>query len=378
MHIAYNGWFWDQPNTGSGQYIRALLNHLRRVDPSLEITLILPETNNNVEDIPEGVGVIRTRGFAGKLGKIWFEQYVFPKVAGKVGADIAHVPYWGPPLSSPVKLVTSLLDVIPLAIPDYSRGFGGRLYTSLVSTAVRGSAHIITLSHASRLDIEEYLNIPAEMVTPVYLAAEAHYHPKMGSERDQEVRAKYQLPEHFTLYLGGFDIRKQLNQLLLAYTYVIQAEGEDYPLVIAGKEPEWGTPLFPDMRRYAEDLGIAEHIHWLGFVPEEDKPALYRLADVFAFPTRYEGFGLPILEAMASGTPVVANEISCIPEIVGDGAFLVEPGDARKMAGAIIALLTQDPLRNSQINAGLAQATRYQWRKTALETREIYEKVLRL
>lgn len=378
MHVAYNGWFWDQPHTGSGQYIRSLLNHLRRIAPSLEMTLVLPTHNQSLEDLPPNINVIRTQGFGGKLGKIWFEQQTFPKVVGKIDADIAHVPYWGPPLSSPAKLVTSLLDVIPLVIPDYSRGFGTRLYTSLVSTAVRGSAHIITLSHASRLDIEEQLNIPEEMITPIYLAPDERYHPRLGAENDEQIRTKYNLPEHFTFYLGGFDLRKQLNQLLLAYTYVVQAEGDEYPLVIAGQEPDWGTPLFPDMRQYAKELGIEEHIQWLGFVPEEDKAALYRLADVFVFPTRYEGFGLPILEAMASGTPVIANEVSCIPEIVGKGAFLVEPGDTRKMAGAIIALLTQDPLRNSQINAGLAQATRYQWRKTAQETLAVYERVLRL
>ena len=135
------------------------------------------------------------------------------------------------------------------------------------------------------------------------------------------------------------------------------------PLVIAGREPQWGTPNFPDMRQYAADLGISDHIRWIGYVDEADKPSLYRLARVFATPSRYEGFGLPVIEAMASGTPVVANEVSCFPEIVGDAAFLVEPGSARAMAGAIIALLHQDPLRDSQINAGLARATRYSWRK---------------
>jgi glycosyltransferase involved in cell wall biosynthesis len=253
-----------------------------------------------------------------------------------------------------------------------------RLYTSLVSAAARGSAHIITLTQASKIDIIDYLSIPEDQISVTYLAPDQMYHPRMGAERDAAVREKYQLPDDFILYIGGFDVRKNVNQLLLAYTYVVEAEGPAYPLVIAGREPQWGTPMFPDLRKYAQELGIAEHVHWPGYIDEADKSSLFRLADLFVYPSRYEGFGLPIIESMASGTPVVANEISCFPEIVGDGAFLTEPGNARTMAGAMLALLNQEPLRQTQINAGLAQVTKYSWRKTAQQTLAIYEQVMGL
>jgi glycosyltransferase involved in cell wall biosynthesis len=377
MHIAFNGWFWDQPNTGSGQYARRLLRHLRKIAPDLQLTLVLPPHISGPDDLPDNVSLASTTGRSDDIGKVWFEQRTFPQVVGRVGADIAHVPYWGPPLSSPAPLVTSVLDVIPLVIPEYSQGFKARLYTSLVSAAARGSAHIITLSEASKADIVEHLSIPDDSITSIYLAPDETFHPRMGAERDEIVRKKYNLPDQFILGIGGFDIRKQFNQLLLAYTYVLQAEGDNTPLVLAGKEPQWGTPMFPDMRKYAADLGISDYIQWIGYVDEADKPSLYRLARVFVFPSSYEGFGLPVIEAMASGTPVVANENSSIPEIVGSGAFLVESGSARAMAGAIIALLLQEPLRQQQINAGLAQATKFSWRKTAKETLTVYEKVMR-
>src|SRR5262249_43632452 len=138
MHIAFNGWFWNQPNTGSGQYVHHLLHNLRRIKPDLEMTLVLPPQAEPT-DLPEHGNAIATHGMSGDIGKVWFEQRTLPKAVGQVGADIAHVPYWGPPLSSPARLVTSILDVIPLALPDYSRGFKGRLYTSLVSAAAHGS-----------------------------------------------------------------------------------------------------------------------------------------------------------------------------------------------------------------------------------------------
>lgn len=375
MHIVFNGWFWDQPNTGSGQYTRRLLHALRRVAPDLQMTLVLPPNVTATDDLPANVSLITTTGGRGNLGKVRFEQQTFPRMAARAGADIAHVPYWGTPLSSPIPLITSILDVIPLLIPEYSPGWRGRLYTSLVSAAGRGSDHVITISEASKADIVTHLRLPAENVTTTYLAADEQYHPRLGAERDPEVRAKYALPDRYVLYLGGFDRRKRVDQLLAAYTYVRQAEGDDVPLVIAGREPAWGTPMFPDLRQYAAEAGIADAIRWLGYIEEADKPALYRMASVFAFPTHYEGFCLPVLEAMACGTPVVANDIPVLAEVAGEGAFLTEKGDARKMAGAIIALLEQTPLRDTQITRGLGQATRYSWRKTARETLAVYERV---
>ncbi len=377
MHIAFNGWFWDQPHTGSGQYVRGLLHGLRRAAPNLQMTLVLPPHNAAPDDLPRDVSIVTTTGPGGKLGKVWFEQRTFPQMVGRVRADIAHVPYWAPPLVSPAPLVTTILDVIPLAIPDYARGVGARLYTSLATAAARGSAHTLTLSQAAKADIIKYVGLPDASITPTYLAADEAYHPRLGAERDAEVRARYDLPDQFVLYLGGFDVRKNVNQLLLAYTYVGQAEGDNIPLVIAGREPTWGTPLFPDLRRYAADLNITDYVRWIGYVDEADKPALYRLASVFAYPSLYEGFGLPVLEAMACGTPVVANDIPALAEIVGDGAFLVEAGSARAMAGAIIALLLQRPFRDSMVNQGLARATHFSWRKTARETLAVYEQVLK-
>ncbi len=376
MHIAFNGWFWDRPNTGSGQYIRYLLQNLRRVAPDLQMTMVMPPHNPAPTDLPPNVNIIPTRGDSGNLGKVLFEQRSYPQAVKKSGADIAHVPYWGPPLSSPAKLVTSILDVIPVALPEYSNGFRARLYTSLVSAASRGNAHTITISNAAKADIVKYLGLPEDSITTTYLAADEAYHPRMGAERDAAVRAKYDLPDQFVLYMGGFDIRKQVNELLLAYTYVGQAEGDNIPLVIAGREPEWGSPMFPDLRKYAEELKITDYVRWIGYVDEADKPSLYRLADVFVYPSVYEGFGLPVLEAMASGTPVVANEVSSIPEVTGDAAFLVGEGNARAMGGAIIAILLQQSFRESMINQGLARATNFSWRKTAKETLAVYEKVM--
>lgn len=376
MHIAFNAWFWDQPFTGSGQYLRNLVIALRKIAPDLTMTLVLPPGSEPGE-LPPGVNAVPTTGSRSNLGKVIFEQRTFPRAAARLNADLAHVPYWGAPLSSPAPLITSVLDVIPLVMPEYAPTLQAKLYTSLVTASARGSGHVLTLSDASKADIVKLLSIPADQITVTYLAADERFHPQLGAERDAEVKAKYDLPDQFVLYLGGFDTRKSVMTLLDAYAVVAKAEGGEYPLVIvSGREPDWNDPLFPNVRAYAKELGIEDQIRWVFGLPDTEKPSVYRLARVFVFPSVYEGFGLPVIEAMACGTPVIAQEAPGINEIVGDAAFLTPLGDSRKMAGALLALLDQASLRETQISRGLGQATRYSWRKTARATLEVYEKVL--
>lgn len=377
MHIAFNGWFWDQPHVGSGQYIRHLLTALQKLAPDNTYTLIVPAHVTTLEDLPPDVNVAHAGSpLGGKLGKIWFEQRSFPAMVRRVGADIAHVPYWGAPLSSkPARLVTSVLDIIPLKLPLYRGGLCGILYSSLVSASAKGSAHILTLSEASKTDIIEELDIPTRKITVTHLAADARFSPV--ADEDEAVRQKYDLPYEFALYVGGYDIRKNVNNLLLAWTYAGPSLGEQMPLVLAGHYPQKsGTARFPDLKDYAKKLEVDRFIHWIGEVSEDDKAALYRLATVFVFPSKYEGFGLPVLEAMASGTAVVASDESSIPEVAGEAAYLVNPDDARTLGAAVLAVMVQEDLREHLANLGRGQATKFSWRKTAQTTLEVYEKVM--
>lgn len=381
MHVAINGWFWEQLYTGSGQYTRQLVIALRKVDPGLKLSLILPADVQPTE-VPAGVDVIPVKlAIGGKPGKIWFEQQGFPAAARKAGATISHVPYWGPPLSSPdSRLILTIHDVIPLAMPVYQGGMGARLYTSMVTAGARGAAHILTDSEFSKEEIVARINgIAPEMVTAIPLAVAPEFHPRMGSERDPEIRAKYELPESYALYLGGFDVRKNLLALIAAWTYVKTAVGTDYTLVLAGKPPaQWGTPRFPDLPTEIKKLELDDVIKFIGAVDEADKPGVYRMARTSIFPSLYEGFGLPPLESMASGTPVVGSDATCIPEVMGDAGYLVNPLDSRLLGGAITGMLVKDELHARLSNLGLARATNFSWIKTATATREVYQKVAAL
>lgn len=374
MHLALNGYFWNRPDTGSGQYTRQLVYYLNRYVSDLDISLIYPHAGEP-EQSPPSVRIVRAPARAGHMGKLLFEQVGFPRACREAGADVAHVPYWGPPLRSPIPLVVTVHDLITLAVRDYRRGLFARLYNALVSAAARGATQIVTDSLFSRDEIVNRLQIPSERITPIYLAAGSAYTAQADLLMDMAVSRKYDLPDFYVLYLGGYATHKNVMTLLAAYTYVAQAMGEDYPLVLAGKKPEAG-PNFPDYDDFIRQAQLEKFVRWIGYVDEEDKPALYRNASCFAFPSRYEGFGLPPLEAMACGTPVVTTNAASLPEVVGEGAFALDPDDARQMAGSIISLLIQDDFAKEMKQKGLAQAARFSWQQTATETAVVYDQVV--
>lgn len=377
MHLAINAYFWNQPHVGSGQYTRNLVYTLNRLVSDLEITLIYPQTPERPEPeaVPPSVGVKKVPVRSGQLGKVLFEQQQFPHACREIGATVAHVPYWGAPLRSPIPLVVTIHDLTTLLVPEYRRGIKARLYNALVSASARGADHVITDSFASKLNIMDYLGITEVGVTAVYLAAGFQYTSNDKSLMEMAVLQKYNLPDFYILYLGGYTLHKNVTTLLLAWTYVGQALGEDYPLILAGNKPTTVSPVYPDYDKYIQQLGIREYVRWIGFVPEEDKPVLYRNAETFVFPSRHEGFGLPVLEALACGTPVVTTSADSLPEVVGDAGFAVDPDDARGMASAIIATVLQDNLRAELQQKAVQQATQFSWEKTATETLMIYDHV---
>jgi glycosyltransferase involved in cell wall biosynthesis len=274
-----------------------------------------------------------------------------------------------------VPTVVTVHDLIPMLLPPYRGSPLVRIYTQLAASAAKRATLIVTDSLASRDDIVRLLHIPAERIRVIYLAA----HPGCRPVTDQDVigslRSRYNLPERYILYLGGFDRRKNLTSLLKAYADLLTIEQQVPALVIAGKLPQAESALFPDPKRLAQQLGLADRVRFTGGIPESDKPALYSAALFFAFLSLYEGFGLMPLEAMACGTPVLASRRSSLPEIVGEGGVLVDPADINDVVRGLRFLL-DDATRQALRRRALTQASRFSWQRTACLTLEAYSSAI--
>ena len=309
------------------------------------------------------------------LAKVWFEQISFPRACRDEGVDVSHVPYFAPPLSGGEKTVVTIHDLIPLIVPAYRGSALVRLYTRLVSAGARRAAAIVTDSQASRDDILRLLRADPAKVHVVPLAADERFKPVQDAHRVQRVREKYGLPDEYVLYLGGFDQRKNLSTLLAAYAAVDADLVRQTPLVIAGRLPSRDSDFFPDPRLMVRRWDLEGVVTFVGWVAEEDKPVLYSEASLFVFPSIYEGFGLPVLEAMCCGAPVIASEAASLPEISGGAALLFAPHDVQGLAQALTELLQDSPRREQLGAKGLERAQLFSWEKTVAQTVEVYEAV---
>ena len=330
MRIVVNGWFHDQLTTGSGQYLNALAEWLPRVGAGHELVLVRPanqrigESRHTPHRESSSWDAIRNTqyampGTAGHavpdiqvptpfdhlnrdLAKLWFEQVTFPRACRWLRADVAFVPYWGSPWWQPCPMVVTVHDLIPLLLPPYRGGLFQRTYTGLVSRSARRAHAVLTDSEASKRDIVTYLGIPAARVHAIHLAADPRFRPVTDPTELARVRTRYGLPGGpFLLYLGGFDARKNVRRMIEAYAKLVRRAGDrgsGIELVFAGKLPDGDTAFTPDPRRIVMELGIEDSTYFTGWVDEADKPALYSMALGIVFVSEYEGFGLPVLEAM--------------------------------------------------------------------------------
>jgi glycosyltransferase involved in cell wall biosynthesis len=214
-------------------------------------------------------------------------------------------------------------------------------------------------------------------VQAIFLAAENGFQPVHDPTVLDRARKKYGLPSRYLLYLGGFDVRKNVPGILRAFAR-LAASGTcaDLRLAVAGVLPRQDTAFFPDPQRLAVELGIRERVHFAGWVDQEDKPALYSAAVAVLFPSHYEGFGLPPLEAMTCGTPAIVSDRSSLPEVVGDGGLCVDADDLDALAGAMERVACDAALRAELSAAALTQARRFSWRRTAHETMAAYRQAL--
>ncbi len=299
------------------------------------------------------------------------QQWTLPRLLRRLKADLYHSAYYLMPYFTGIPALLTLYDLIPLLFPEHSTLRARRLFRLATRLALRATRHALAISEATRRDFLARFPLQPEQITAIPLAADPAFAPQPPTV-SAALRVHHPLPEQFVLYVGSNKPHKNLVRLVEAWA-MVQAEVPAYTLVIAGA---W-LPQHPEARQNAQVLGIADRVCWLGPLPETDLPALYTAAEVFVFPSLYEGFGLPVIEAMACGTPVVCANTSSLPEVAGDAAVMFDPFHSESIAAALRKVLGDADLRTAMRRRSLAQAARFSWQETAQKTLQLYRMIVR-
>lgn len=381
MRIGINALFLQQPATGTGQHLFHLLMGLDQHDHENTYVLLSPRfhraTASRFPELGPRFRNVQAMTALARLGdnfeKLWWEQVGVLQACRREALDLLHCPYFASPVLSSIPTVTTIHDVIPLLVPEYRARLAGRLYTELSVLAARRARAVIAVSECSKRDIERTLRLPPERIHVIGNAVDESYQPVRDPRLLAGVRERYGIGERFILYFGGFDVRKNVLRLVRAYERIRQRFDAPYQLVLAGRLRHVGHPLYPDPRPLVRELGLDSDIIFTGQIREQDKAPLYSAATVFVFPSLYEGFGMPVLEAMACGAAVVTSDRSALPEVTGDAAVLVDPTRTEAIGEAILDLL-RDPARRAALgDAARQRAALFSWGAVAEQTLAVYK-----
>jgi glycosyltransferase involved in cell wall biosynthesis len=301
------------------------------------------------------------------------EQVALPLELRREKADLFHAPHYVLPALTPCRSVVTIHDCIHLRFPQYLPNRLGYAYArSALWIATHRSARVFTVSEASKRDILEYFDVPESKIAVIYNAIDERFNEEPAADEVMRVKERYQLNDPFILYAGNIKPHKNLERLIEAFHLVRLQGRSELELIIIGDE----ISKLQSLRRAVHKYDIHRNVRFLGYVPDKTLAVLYRLASVFVFPSLYEGFGLPPLEAMASGTPVVTSNVSSLPEVVGDAAVLVDPYKAEAIADGILTVLRSSHIREDLRKRGLARAKEYSWARSVQRVRDIYGEVL--
>ena len=371
MKVVINALQYKQNSSGIGVMIRELFGAYVQLMPR-HCQVVL---SRDAPDFPAGPGteVIRAPwSYGQKLRRIFFQTFQlgrkYCKNAILLTTD-SKVPLFLPKDCFVIPIITDLAVYRLRETYQLSRALWWRLQYRYIRRRVN---LFLAISEFTKQEMVDILHIPPEKIMVVPCACSLAMRPVTDEGLLEKVREKYQLPEHFVLFVGNFNPRKNLKRLMEAFDLAKDQENIPHYLVIAG-EQGWKF----DQQEALKNIHHIDDIHFIGYVPDGDMPTLYSAADLFAFPTLYEGFGIPVIEAQACGTPVLTSDCSALPEICGDGAVFVNPYDARDVCCGMLRVLQDSELSKTMAEKGLQNARKFSWKDSAQKLNELIESVVK-
>ena len=362
---------------GVGTYIRNVVRNLGRIDHETTYFLIgSPEKVKEIGPLPANFHTVALaepeRSVTG------FRQ--FRTVVKRLECDLVHIPnLFSIPRMLPCPYVMTVHDMLEhMARARQQTGFWGALHFQLTKRVLRGAARIFAVSNFTKNEMEKLFDVPAGRIEVVYNAIDERFLHGHASEADRQLIAqRYQVTYPFLLYAGRISPHKNVGRMIEAFSALkteLEKDGlyPDLKLIIIGDDLSGN----PDLRRTVIRSGVSNDVRFLGFVPVDVLRIFYDRAKVFVFPSLYEGFGLPPLEAMAHGTPVVSSNVSSLPEVVGNAAVLVHPENVFEIMRGLHRVLVDQALREKMKERSLRQAAKFSWEKSVQRIRDVYREVL--
>ncbi len=349
---------------GIHQYIAQTLRHLPQ--EGMEYTIFTRYTANWLGAVGAVVG--SRWPTERRLARIAWEQLVWPWLAMRRKIDLLHSTAFVVPWLSARPAVVTVYDLSFMQSPEAFPRLQQRYLAGQTRHACRRARRIITISESGRQDVHRFFGAPLERIDVVYPGVDAVYRP-LPPEDTAVFRRQKGLPERFVLHVGTLQPRKNIPLLIEAFA---QAAPPDVGLILVGGKG-W---LFDDILGRAQALGVQDRVRFTGYVPDSELPLWYNAASLLAFPSLYEGFGMPVVEAMACGTPVIASNVSSIPEAAGEAALLFNPQDVAELGDRLTAVLQDPHLADTMRAKGLEQAKQFSWERAGRETAVVYRKAI--
>ncbi|MDZ7272132.1 MAG: glycosyltransferase family 4 protein [candidate division KSB1 bacterium] len=363
--------------TGIGTYISSLANALPRVDGTNEYRLLVSHENAPIfeDGLPRMTKVFGPKIVDYTPVRVVWEHICLPGVAAREGVNLLHCPTFIVPLLWRGPTVVTIHDLTWFTHPQQHVLVKRVYYQRLIPVAVQKAARVIAITESTRRDLLRILPVSEEKVVVVPYGVDSIFQTVEDDERIAALRRRYGVPERYLLFVGMLEPRKNLVRVVQAFGRLKSSDrAMPHKLVLAGNKG-WG---YEEARREVERLGLEQEVIFTGPVPHDELPPLFSGADLFVYPSLYEGFGLPVVEAMACGTPVITSNVSSLPEVAGDAALLVDPLDVEDLAEAMRRVLTDGDLRQQMRARGLEQASNFTWEETARRTLEVYEQAYAL
>jgi len=354
---------------GTATYVSNVLTKIFEIDTDNEYFLYTGADNSYTFKEYHNV-TEKNIAISRRSSRLVWDQLILPYELKKHDIDVMHGTKGVAPIFTDSKIVITIHDLIPILYPDTYTMIDRTYWRHVLPLFAKTAEQIITVSESTKNDLVSLLNIDETKVSVTPLGIDNRY--KKPLKDNIMTINRYYLPDQYILYVGTLQPRKNLATLIYAFYKLKQVKQIKHKLVIVGKKG-W---LYNDIFKLVNKFNIASEVKFTGYVPDEDLPYLYNAADLFVYPSFYEGFGLPPLEAMACGTPVITSNTSSLPEVVGDAGIMVDPYDVDGLAQAMYEVLTNDDLREDLIKKGIERAKMFSWEKTARETLKVYESVV--